>query len=70
MCTETDNCTGNYNKFIFEKSKCIDKCENDDIYKYEYNNICFEKCPEGTIISSKKNYFCFGEENTEIIFNI
>ena len=63
MCTETDNCTGNYNKFIFEKSKCIDKCENDDIYKYEYNNICFEKCPEGTIKSSKKNYFCFGEEN-------
>ena len=63
ICTESDNCTDNYNRFIFEKSKCIDKCENDDTYKYEYNNICYEKCPKGTINSSKKTYFCLGEEN-------
>ena len=63
ICTENDNCPKNYNKFIFEKLKCIDKCENDDTYKYEYNSICYKECPDGTIRSSKKNYFCFGEKN-------
>ena len=63
ICTETNNCTGSYDKYVLEKNKCIDKCENDDTYKFEYNNICYEKCPEGTIKSSKKDYFCFGEEN-------
>ena len=50
-------------KFIFEKLNFIDKCENDDTYKYEYNSVCYKECPEGTIRSSKKNYFCFGEKN-------
>ena len=63
ICTENNNCTEYYSKYIFEKSKCIDKCENDDTYKYEYNNICYKKCPEGTIESSKIDFFCFGEEN-------
>ena len=63
ICTSDNNCPINYNKFIFNKSKCIDKCESDETFKYEYNNICYEECPEGTILSSKKEYFCFGEEN-------
>ena len=62
-CTINDTCNGNYTKFIFEKYKCIDKCENDNIYKYEYNNICYKECPETTIKSSKKDYFYLGEEN-------
>ena len=43
---------------IREKNKCIDYCYNDDKYKYEYNNICYNLCPEGTNISSKKKYLC------------
>ena len=38
-------------KFIIQKNKCIDKCENDDIYKYEYNNICYSYCPNETYIN-------------------
>jgi hypothetical protein len=32
-------------KIIIEKNKCIDICENDDTYKYEYKNICYISCP-------------------------
>ena len=39
-CTGSFVCPDEYNKLIAEKNKCIDKCENDDIYKYEQNNIC------------------------------
>ena len=49
ICTE--NCLGIYDKFITEKKKCIDNCQNDDTYKYEYNKICYIKCPNGTIYS-------------------
>ena len=62
MCTENNFCPNNYPKLINEKARCIDKCENDNIYKYEYDNICFEKCPKGTIKSSRI-YHCLGNKN-------
>ena len=39
-CTNKKECPDDYNKLIKEKKQCIDNCENDPIYKYEYNNIC------------------------------
>ena len=67
ICTE--NCSGIYNKLIIEKKRCIDDCKNDDIYKYEYNNICYKKCPNGTIFNQKNN-ICLEEQNIQstIIF--
>ena len=61
FCTETNKCPEKYNKLITEKMKCIDKCSNDDIYKFEYNNTCYESCPNGTHISNISNELC--EEN-------
>ena len=49
ICTEDNNCPSNYNKLIIEKKKCIEKCENDSKYKYEYDNICYEEYPNGKI---------------------
>ena len=47
--------TDSNHKLIREKRKCIDKCENDDIYIFEYNNICYDICPNDTfLIYSKK----------------
>ena len=47
----TDNkCPEKYNKLVVYKNKCIDYCKNDDIYKYEYNNTCYQKCPVKTYI--------------------
>ena len=65
ICTE--NCYGNYNKSIIGKKKCNDRCDNDDIYKFEYNNICYEDCPNGTIYNEIESK-CLDEKNIPITF--
>ena len=35
-------------KIIFETYECLYNCSKDDIYKYEYNNICYRICPNNT----------------------
>ena len=37
---------------ILSKKKCIDKCSNDNLFKYEYNGNCYENCPYDTILSN------------------
>ena len=39
-CTETDVCPNEFKKLIPVKKRCIDNCEKDDIYKYNYHDIC------------------------------
>ena len=34
-------------KIIYDKNLCIDNCINDDYYRYEYNNTCYDKIPSG-----------------------
>ena len=41
ICTINNSCPEEYNKLIRDKNQCINNCENDDIYKYEFNNICY-----------------------------
>ena len=53
-CTKNYDCPEQYNKLIINKSKCIDECKNDESYKYEYNNNCYQECPNGTYILEKK----------------
>ena len=53
----------------------MENCNDDDLYKYEYNNICYEHCPSGTIISPNNKYICeklfqdLTENNFNNIFN-
>ena len=55
----SDNCfTFSPSQLIVEKNICIDFCYNDDIYKFEYNNICYKSCPNGTHNSSYNDYIC------------
>jgi hypothetical protein len=49
--------TCNNFSLIIEKNKCVENCLSDDIYKYEYNGICYEKCPNNTNRANTK-YFC------------
>ena len=49
FCTESNSCPDNY-KLIKEKSECINECYNDNIYKFNYKNICYESCPNETFI--------------------
>ena len=55
-CTEINKCPEKY-KLIKQKNKCINQCKSDNIYKYEYNISCYEKCPNDTIYEN--NNFCF-----------
>ena len=49
----------NYNKKLtFDYKKCIDNCEDDEIYKYNYNNYCYNKCPIGTHSDIENKYIC------------
>ena len=70
-CTEDDNCVDDYSNLIIEKSQCIDNCERDTIYKYEFKNICYKE-PKIDIISSSiytiNNQTI--ENRTELIQNI
>ena len=54
----TVNCPNDYNKLIIFKKKCIDNCINDDIYKYEYQNYCYQDCPPNTISSANNIFIC------------
>ena len=46
-CSGGDNCPDNY-KLIPSNKKCINDCQNDELYKYEYNGICYQSCPTET----------------------
>ena len=54
-CTENNECPNQFNNLIVEKKQCIDICKNDNLYKYQYKNTCYIKCPKGTI---SNNYIC------------
>ena len=41
-----------YKKLIEEQNKCISNCDNDNIYKYEYDNKCLIACPNGTFVKN------------------
>ena len=51
------NCLEKYNKLIQIYNKCVDDCTKDGTYKYNYKNICYKECPEGTIVDNT-NYMC------------
>ena len=45
ICTESMICPDNYNKLIANRKECIDDCNRDNIYKYEYNDKCIDTNP-------------------------
>ena len=57
-CTTSKNCPLIQNKLIKEKNKCIDNCTKDDIYIFEYNEICYEVCPNNTYLAIDNSYLC------------
>ena len=67
FCFSSKKCSGKYNKLIKEKSKCTDDCAKDDLYQYEYKNICYQnEIIETTIIQSKiKNTNIIKQEETK-----
>ena len=53
-CTSTPNCPDDFNLLIKEKKKCVNKCDNDGLYKFNYNGECLKECPLETINNNFK----------------
>ena len=57
-----NNCSNDlsYNelKLVKDKNICLDHCLSDQIYKYEFKNYCYDKCPKGTHPMKNNTYFC------------
>ena len=58
-----NDCSNNWKskqlKLTNENNQCIENsCINDEIYRYEYENICYRKCPIGTSPSKKNQFLC------------
>ena len=68
-CTKNFSCPEDYNKLIDEKNKCINNCKYDDIYKYEFNNLCYKECPNGTI-HNNENYVCYKTNSNDKIYEV
>ena len=44
----------NQTKIIYETGECIDSCENNITYKYEFKGKCYKNCPNGLINDNNK----------------
>ena len=65
-CTPLEECPKDYNLMIKEKRKCIDNCEKDDIYKYQYNGECLKECPNNTYYDENE-YKCKDKDINECL---
>ena len=69
ICRKGD-CSDNYKdsqkKWIDQKSICVDKCYEDETYRYQFKDKCYEICPEG-YSPNKEKYVC--EKMCELIIN-
>ena len=59
-CIEKLPCPDYSSLFIKEKNRCIDVCERDNIYKYQYNGYCHKECPDNL---TSKNFKCYDNIN-------
>ena len=46
-------CPSGFEKYIPQRRKCIDYCQRDDYYIFEYDNICLSQCPINLKIDEK-----------------
>ena len=56
-CTDGNNCPINYEKLIPNEKQCISFCYEDDYYKYEFRNNCYNQCPFNLSFPGNE-YFC------------
>ena len=49
-------------RIIFDTRKCIEDCQFNSIYKYEYENYCYKECPYGSYSLSSNEFICKQKE--------
>jgi len=45
-------------KIIYDNRLCVEDCFKNDIYKYQYKEFCYDKCPKGTHSPAFNQYYC------------
>ena len=41
----------NWTKIDFNNERCLESCLNSSDNKYEYESVCYNKCPEGKLLN-------------------
>ena len=54
----SDNWRENQLKIIEGTNTCIDNCQSNLDYRYQYENKCYSSCPNGTQPSKNNEYIC------------
>jgi len=58
-CTNVPACPVEYSKLIYGDRRCIKSCLEHKTNKYEYQDICYEKCPPDRSYNlNDTDYFC------------
>jgi hypothetical protein len=52
----------NNKRIIFDTRKCIEDCQYNSIYKYEYGYYCYKECPYGSYSLSNNEFICKQKE--------
>ena len=65
-CTDKGQCPVDNNLLIRAKSKCVNNCNLDSIYKYQYSSECLDSCPNNTF----SNEFNICEDNNTDICSL
>ena len=52
------DCFINKTNVLGIEKKCVENCQENDYYKYEYNHVCMDKCPFGTHHIYREEYLC------------
>ena len=55
----SDDCFKTDMKLDINNKKCLDSCLKSNYYHYEYENICYNECPKGTLMNG---YLCEDNE--------
>ena len=67
-CAKND-CSDNWKekqlKIIDGTNTCIDNCQNNLDYRYQYENKCYSSCPNGTQPSNSNENICIINDHTE-----
>ena len=51
----TDNWKSKQKKIINKTNQCIESCDNNSQYPYEYNGKCYDNCSTGFLYDNNKN---------------
>ena len=70
LCTNELKCPVEYNKLISDKKICINDCAIDKDYQYEFRKQCYSECPEGSIKSETKDFYCEANCSSDYPFYI